>query len=111
MKPSAMFVYTAKPANNRRATGSSWRGHKLCATIKIRPSATIYKAADHMTYTLTSDDGHGASRAVRADGEPIDNKWYFLRNGEAYYVIDRDVADVDLKTVRIKKEGQSTKGC
>jgi hypothetical protein len=62
-----------------------------------------------MAYKLTSDDKHEASRAVRADGEPMGNRWYFSLHGESFHVIDRDVIDVDLETVRIDKKGQPAK--
>lgn len=109
MKTLGIFIYTPSLSSNRRGTGAFWRGHKMYATITIKPNSTIFKAADHMQYTLNSGDKHCASRACRADGDVMDNKWYFSRNNEAYYVIDRDVADVDIASVSIKKQGEPTR--
>lgn len=110
MKPTAAFIYTSRPSGNRRATGTFWRGHKLQATIKIKHGATIYAAKDHLQYTLTSDDEHKASRICRADGEVMDDKWFFNRfGGVPYYVKDVDVAEVFISTCRIWKDRKPSK--
>jgi hypothetical protein len=108
-KAPPFLIYKSNRLSNRGAIGSFWSGHKLHATIQIRHNATIFRAANHMPYALTSDDRHQASRSCRTDGAVTDNKWFFTLHTQLYYVIDRDVVDIDLKSAQIKMDGGRTK--
>lgn len=111
MRTLAVFLYTPTLSSNRRATGSHWRGHKLKAVIHMETGTRIYRASDHSTDTFLGlpHDYIRAERICRADGEVMDDKWFFTYGSYLYYVRDRDVVGVEVASAKITKPGTMPK--